>query len=65
MRVTPGDGDVVEEDVAVRVAPDRQALALESVRLPRSAAAEPHDHADLRGPEVGQRRGDVLDRLPG
>src|SRR5579884_2448911 len=38
-RVVAGDGDVVEEDVRVRAAADRQALALEREALSRAPAA--------------------------
>src|SRR5690349_14872349 len=37
--VLAGDGDVVEEDVAVRRATDRRLVAFEDERLPRPAAA--------------------------
>src|SRR4051794_6650694 len=45
------DGDVVEEDVGIRPAPDRHAVAIEREALPHAPAARPddEDRAVLRG----------------
>src|SRR3954447_10682402 len=42
-RVVARDGDVVEEDVGVRPAPDRHAVAVEREALPHAAAARADD----------------------
>src|SRR3954462_4620638 len=53
-RVPPRDRDVVEEDVALRRAPDRRLIALEQERLPRAAAAGADDERGAVDAELGQ-----------
>src|SRR6266542_2804996 len=64
--VLPRDGDIVQEDVAVRGAPDRRALALREEMLARAAATGAHDERRPLGLEVVERDrslvGDVLRR---
>ena len=57
-RVLPGDGHVVEEDVAVRRAADRRALALRDEVLTRAAPPERTTSAGPSAPSsssVGDR----------
>src|SRR5205823_14321384 len=50
--VAPRHGHVVEEDAAVRRAPDRRALALGRERLARAAAARADDRSEEHTSEL-------------
>src|SRR6266545_4519562 len=64
-RVPARDGHVVEEDVAVRRAADRRPVARERERLPRAAAAAPHDERRPLDADLLERGLPFLERLVG
>src|SRR5690349_8503823 len=62
-RVLAGDGDVVEEDVRLRGAPDRHPLAREREGLPDAPAARADDQRAALGGDVADVDGLELARL--
>ena len=63
--MAPGDGDVVEEDLALGPAADADALALDGERLARPPAAGADDERRPLDAQVGERERVVLGDLLG
>src|SRR5688572_20546478 len=62
-RVAPGDGHVVQEDLAFGTAPERRPVLLEGEGLPRPAAARADDERRPLDAKVGERERVILGRL--
>src|SRR4029453_14293 len=59
-RVAARDGDVVQEDLVLRAAPDTDAIAFEAERLPRSPAPGADDQGGTLDTQLSQRDGVVV-----